>query len=54
MLRALGMNNEEILDTFFETSKITLKKSGAKLELVPERLRGETAVFDIKQQEPEK
>jgi len=33
LLRALGMNNEEILDTFFETSKITLKKSGAKLEV---------------------
>ena len=48
LLRALGMNNEEILDTFFDTSKITLKKSGAKLELVPERLRGETAVFDIR------
>jgi len=48
LLRALGMNNEEILDTFFETSKITLKKSGAKLELVPERLRGDTAVFDIR------
>ena len=48
LLRALGMNNEEILDTFFETSKITLKKSGAKLELVPERLRGETTFFDIR------
>ena len=47
LLRALGMNNEEILDTFFETSNVTLKKSGAKLELVPERLRGETALFDI-------
>jgi DNA-directed RNA polymerase subunit beta len=48
LLRALGMNNEEILDTFFETSKVTLKKSGAKLELIPERLRGETAFFDIR------
>ena len=48
LLRALGMNNEEILDTFFETSKITLKKVGAKLELIPERLRGETAFFDIR------
>ena len=48
LLRALGMNNEEILDTFFDTSKITLKKSGAKLELVPERLRGDTAFFDIR------
>jgi DNA-directed RNA polymerase subunit beta len=48
LLRALGMNNEEILATFFETSKITLKKGGAKLELIPERLRGETAYFDIR------
>ena len=48
LLRALGMDNEEILGTFFETSAITLKKSGAKLELVPERLRGETAFFDIR------
>ena len=48
LLRALGMDNEEILATFFETSKVTLKKSGAKLELVPGRLRGETAFFDIR------
>ncbi|MCH7507294.1 MAG: DNA-directed RNA polymerase subunit beta [Proteobacteria bacterium] len=48
LLRALGMNNEEILDTFFETTKITLKKSGAKLALIPGRLRGETAFFDIR------
>ena len=48
LLRALGMSNEEILETFFETSAVTLKKSGAKLELVPERLRGETAFFDIR------
>jgi DNA-directed RNA polymerase subunit beta len=47
LLRAMGMNNEEILDTFFETSKITLLKDGAKLELIPERLRGESALFDI-------
>ncbi len=47
LLRALGMNNEEILDTFFETSKVTLLKDGGKLELIPERLRGEVALFDI-------
>ncbi len=47
LLRALGMNNEEILDTFFETSNVSLLKDGAKLELVPERLRGESALFDI-------
>jgi len=47
LLRALGMSNEEILDTFFETSNVALLKDGAKLELVPERLRGESALFDI-------
>jgi len=39
LLRALGMNNEEILDTFFDTSSISLLKDGAKLQLIPERLR---------------
>ncbi|MEM1412669.1 MAG: DNA-directed RNA polymerase subunit beta, partial [Pseudomonadota bacterium] len=48
LLRALGMSNEEILETFFETSNIDLLKGGAKLQVVPERLRGETALFDIK------
>ncbi len=47
LLRALGMSNEEILDTFFETSNVSLLKEGAKLELVPERLRGDSALFDI-------
>jgi DNA-directed RNA polymerase subunit beta len=47
LLRALGMNNEEILDTFFDTSTITLLKDGGKLQLIPERLRGESAMFDI-------
>jgi len=47
LLRALGMNNEEILDTFFETSNVTLLKEGGKLQLIPERLRGESAMFDI-------
>ena len=47
LLRALGMDNEEILDTFFDTSNITLLKDGAKLQLIPERLRGEAASFDI-------
>ncbi|NIP18020.1 MAG: DNA-directed RNA polymerase subunit beta [Xanthomonadales bacterium] len=48
LLRALGMSNEEILATFFETSKISLLKDGAKLAVIPERLRGDTALFDIK------
>src|SRR5690554_4337339 len=47
LLRAMGMTNEEILATFFETSQLTLLKEGGKLELVAERLRGESALFDI-------
>jgi DNA-directed RNA polymerase subunit beta len=49
LLRALGYNNEEILDIFFEKNVFHLdKKEGAKLELVAERLRGETLNFDVK------
>ncbi len=48
LLRALGMEDEEILSTFFETSHISLLKEGAKLDVVPERLRGDTAQADIK------
>ncbi len=47
LLRALGYNADEILDMFFETNTIHVDKEGFKLDLVPERLRGETALFDI-------
>jgi DNA-directed RNA polymerase subunit beta len=48
ILRALEYSNEEILDLFFEKNEFTLTAKGIKLKLVPERLRGETAAFDIK------
>ncbi len=48
VLRALGYDTLQILDTFFEKTKITFTKRKISLELVPERLRGETATFDIK------
>ncbi|MDH5328246.1 MAG: DNA-directed RNA polymerase subunit beta [Gammaproteobacteria bacterium] len=48
ILHALGYDNNEILGMFFETDSFTFTKEGAKLELIPERLRGETASFDIK------
>ncbi len=48
VLRALGYDDEQILEMFFETDTFSLTKKGAKLDLVPERLRGETATFDIK------
>ncbi len=48
LLRALGYDNEQMLDIFFETNKFHLGKKEIKLDLVPERLRGETTTFDIK------
>ena len=48
VLRALGYETAEILDTFFDTHKISFTKTKIEMELVPERLRGETAAFDIK------
>jgi DNA-directed RNA polymerase subunit beta len=48
LLRGLGYNNTQILQMFFEINKFELKNTGALMELVPERLRGETASFDIR------
>ena len=48
LLRALGYNTEEMLDMFFEKNNFKLTKDGYTLELIPERLRGETATFNLK------
>jgi DNA-directed RNA polymerase subunit beta len=49
LLRALGFSNQEMLETFFEFNHFSVtSKGGFELELVAERLRGETALFDIK------
>lgn len=48
ILHALGYSDEDILAMFFENDAITLGKEDAKLKLLPERLRGDTAGFDIK------
>jgi len=48
LLRALGYNNEEMLAQFFEINTFHIDpKEGVQLELVPERLRGETLDFDL-------
>lgn len=48
LLRALGYTNEEMLNIFFEHNVFHLgKKGGTTLELVAERLRGETLSFDL-------
>ena len=48
LMRALGYENEQILDMFFDTNQVILEGGEFKLKLIPERMRGETAMFDIK------
>ncbi len=48
LLHCLGYTNEQILDMFFETDHFEFTKDGIRLELVAERMRGETLSFDIK------
>ena len=48
ILRALGMTEEEMLDTFFEKNTFYLSATAFSLGLVPSRLRGETASFEIR------
>jgi DNA-directed RNA polymerase subunit beta len=48
ILRALDYGNEQILALFFDKNEFTLSSKGIHLKLIPERLRGETASFDIK------
>ena len=48
ILRALGLNNEEMLDLFFDNNDFYLSEKEIRMTLVPERLRGETAAFDVK------
>jgi DNA-directed RNA polymerase subunit beta len=47
ILRALEFDTQEMLDIFFDTNKFFLTKKTVKMELVPARLRGDTATFDI-------
>ncbi|MCC7329506.1 MAG: DNA-directed RNA polymerase subunit beta [Gammaproteobacteria bacterium] len=48
ILRALGYSNQEMLDTFFEKVDFFLSRKEIKMGLVAQRLKGETAAFDIK------
>ncbi len=49
LLRALGYSNEEMLNEFFDINSyhILPEGEGVQLELVSERLRGETLNFDL-------
>ncbi|MGB5613859.1 MAG: DNA-directed RNA polymerase subunit beta, partial [Sedimenticolaceae bacterium] len=48
LLRALGYETSEILDLFFDKDSFQIGKKKIELALVPSRLRGDTAGFDIK------
>jgi len=48
LLRALGYENEEIVNLFFDLNRFTLSDVAILWDLMPERLRGEIASFDIK------
>jgi DNA-directed RNA polymerase subunit beta len=47
LLKAIGMNNEEILSTFHDFESFELASDQIRFEVVPDRLRGEIARFDI-------
>ena len=48
ILRALGYTEEQMLDMFFDKNTYHLSKGKIEFELIPARLRGETATFTIK------
>ncbi|MES1983312.1 MAG: DNA-directed RNA polymerase subunit beta [Pseudomonadota bacterium] len=47
LLKSLGYTPEQILSEFFQFDTFLLGKKGIQFEVVPERLRGELARFDI-------
>jgi DNA-directed RNA polymerase subunit beta len=47
LLRSLGYETEDILSEFFETTKSYFKNGEYHIDLIPQRLRGEIASFDI-------
>jgi DNA-directed RNA polymerase subunit beta len=48
ILRALGFSEEQVLDMFFEKNVFHLSKKDVEFEIIPQRLRGETAAFEIR------
>ncbi len=47
LLRALGHSTEDILGLFFDTDVFRLDEGAVYYQLVPQRMQGEMAVFDI-------
>ncbi len=53
LLRALEFSTEDILGIFFENTQFEIKDGKLLMEVVANRLRGETAAFDIKDNDGE-
>ncbi|PPK72741.1 DNA-directed RNA polymerase subunit beta [Methylobacter tundripaludum] len=53
LLRGLGYDNEEMIKIFFEMNKFTVDAQKCIFHIVPERMRGEIAAFDIKSKKGE-
>ena len=47
LLKALGYTPEQIINTFFDFDTFNIGAKGVEFTLVPDRLRGEVAKFDI-------
>lgn len=47
LLRSMGYDNEQILEMFFDTSKIKMSKGKYSLAFDPEQFKGQMATFDI-------
>jgi len=47
LLRALGFSNEEMLDLFFERESYRIAADGVYMGLIPERLQGMKAPFEV-------
>ena len=47
LLKALGFTSEQILDMFYDKEQYYLSKDGVHTNLIPSRLKGETAKFDL-------
>ena len=54
ILHALDFTDEDILEMFFETNVFHVKADGTiSMDLIPERMRGDVATFDIKDKKGE-
>src|SRR5260370_21099764 len=47
LLKAIGLTNEDVLKQCFAVDAFQLAKKGSHMDLVPERLKGEVARFDL-------